>query len=104
MRTVLYGGHGTTPYIPVFVSTRVNKVNATGGTETYKKRGCKRVNDVEGNGMSKGESEQERKGAKKKGGRQGEKSYTTGHLMLLQTELPTIGIHFKPVYALCCQT
>lgn len=61
------------------------------------------MNDVEGNGMSKGESEQERKEVWRKGGRQREKSYTRGHLMLLQTELPTIGIHFKPVYALCCQ-
>lgn len=31
--TVLYGGHATASYIPVFVCARVNKVNSIRGTE-----------------------------------------------------------------------
>lgn len=102
-------------YIPVFVSARVNKVECPleedGDGEKKRKGGksewCRGETEqgarciyiyIYGESERSNEGWEGERGRKAGSGKQGEKSYTTGHLLLLCSPvLPTIGVHFKPV-------
>lgn len=80
--TVLYGGHATASYIPVFVCARVNKVNSIRGTEECV---CERK---ERGGVKEWMMEEKRGGTS----RRGRKWYTCSKRLL-----PTIDLYFELV-------